>query len=282
MKLMIQKFNANLTIRLLLLFCPVLLLSASRSFCSDSEQNRLILNQRLDSLEVEKQVLKRQGMDISQLEEITLKLRDSLSALREEAPVAKTASKSAFTEQFGFKPRSTFDWIIIAIGSLALLSAILLLLGIIGRARKKKKKHYTFSRKLEPVVEHREFSRPEPELPKYTPGITQSRIKIPESGKLKPQSSEIESEVQPEQDPVYNLRQRISETPPPEDTLGSSSLVADEPITPDSSCHDHPISFNEKVLSAAQEGLSIQEISRRYQISTDQVSLILRVARQKS
>ncbi|MFP4680584.1 MAG: hypothetical protein ACLFQB_08925 [Chitinispirillaceae bacterium] len=234
-------------------------------------EKRLELGQKLDSLEVEKQELKRQGRAIATLERATDSLRDSLSALRRvPASETKTASKSS---PLSLRPRNTFDRIIIGIGLIAALSGIILIIGILRNRREKRKRMtYTYSRKLETVNKPSAKASSSP-----TEDEAQKPIMPPsnlhQSPEPSPTARKADSEVQhSEEDLISTLRDRLSQEESKEKTGSEPPVVAHTP-------QESSMSFNDLVVKSAQEGLSVQDISRRYQLSIDQVTLILKMAK---
>ncbi|MDR0306184.1 MAG: hypothetical protein LBI42_05010 [Chitinispirillales bacterium] len=295
----------------LLLLLPSLLLNAFEvcaSVESDTEQ-RLELRHRLDSLEVEKQTLKRQGKPLSELETMAAQLRDTLSTLRaipESVHQEAQASKSfpffsslpfSFPQWvLSFHPRSFFDWIIVATGLVALLSGFLLIIGIIHtlRAKKRNAKPKMVGRRINLAASSdRESAITAPEIPKIDPNVQPpSGFSGYDFAGRRP--DQVKSRVQnktplADDNPIDRLRERIRNAEPSEQQTAAAPLFASAPPeSPQLPKLPHQLkqqysasglSTQELVMAASQEGLNAQEISRRCQISIDQVNLILRMAK---
>ncbi len=239
---------------------------------------RLELSQKLDSLEVEKQSLKRQGKSIAELERTTKNIRNSLAALRHVPAPPPRTSPTPDTLPFG--PRSTFDWIIIATGLVAAISGIILIIGMLRTRREKRRRmSYTYTRRLQPVnkpVKKTDAEAEEQKRPFIPPVTEQSRTRT--EPKRESPSEVISDQNRTESSDnglITTLRERLSQDTRPEENRSS------RPVIPETPPKTNPMSFNDLVIHSANEGLSVQEISRRYQISIDQVTLILKIAGQK-
>jgi hypothetical protein len=129
-------------------------------------QKKIVLNARLDSLEMEKQNRKRQGRPLAQLDSISATLKDSMNTLKQAialtgdsvapATFADTAavdtSKPSFLDKLKKAhllpplPKTMFDWIIVSVAFIAVLSGIVLLFGLLRAfifRPKKSKPSYT-------------------------------------------------------------------------------------------------------------------------------------------
>lgn len=244
---------------------------------ADEDENVLsrkkVLSARLDSIEMEKQMRKRKGEPLGDLEEECGRIHDSIAALRAKIletdesilqrrkATGKESIIAPFLKSF-FKPAHAFDWIIIVVGVIALVSGIVLIIGLITTVFKRSKR------------------KPKPKPPlhsslkkSYTEKIAQGSPKIPPS----------ESYVAADKDDrsIDALRRRMQKDI--EDIQRFNT--ADSPFTAQDDGHEAPAeqenrdTIREQIVRAAQEGLDVQEISRRYHVSVDQVSLILRVAK---
>lgn len=268
--------------RIFLLFMMLLHGSISSSLGNDPNpmQKRLELSQKLDSLEVEKQSLKRQGESIAELEQATRILRDSLLTLR-HTPARNTRTPSA-PDPLAFRPRSTLDWIITGTGLVAAISVVILIIGMLRTRREKRRRMtYTYTRRLKPLTKQlktkdtkaaeEEAQKPfiPPTSDQFSKRIEQERVSPP------PQADTDRDRAETSDDGLITLRQRLLMDTPPQEKRSA------RPVIPEAPPQTSPMSFNDLVIKAANEGLSIQEISRRYQISIDQVTLILKIAGQK-
>ncbi len=82
----------------------------------------------------------------------------------------------------------------------------------------------------------------------------------------------------PQQTDQVTTNQQQKDKPLPLIPTVSDSENRNAKSTPANQQYQGNLSFNNLILKAAREGLSVQELSRRYQISTDQVLLIIKVA----
>jgi hypothetical protein len=229
---------------------------------------------QLDSLEVEKQARKRLGEPLAELEEESQKIYDSLAILRnqltESIPESlKTGSGDGYPGIFKdilkltWRPASLFDWIIIFVGFIAVFSGVLLVGG----------------------VAHSLFSR----------SGTKSRSRktpLSQAGKLPPLSETrppiINTPAENEDSSLASLRKRmrqdidhIQRFNAPAAPFSSSPNPPEIPRKQDGQ-QESQVSIRETILNAAGEGLSVQEISKKYHISIDQVTLVLRIAKKGS
>lgn len=242
---------------------------------ADQDENALsrkkILSARLDSIEMEKQTRKRKGEPLGDLEEECGRIHDSIAALRVEILETdesilqrrKAAGKESFIAPFlkpFFKPAHVFDWIIIVVGFIALLSGIVLIIGLITTVFRRSK------RKLKPSV------RPQPKK-FHSEKLPQGSPKVPPS----------DSYITADKDDrgIDTLRRRMQKDIEDIQRFNTD----DSPFATRDDEHEaqtereNKDTVREQIIRAAREGLDVQEISRRYHISSDQVSLILRVAK---
>ncbi len=239
-------------------------------------QKLRIFAERLDSLELEKQMRKRQGKSLEDLERAADLIKDSIvgerrqissgeenSALPAEAgDTEKSRSATSPTAVAGLQrwlPKNVFDWIVVAVGGVAIISGAVLVIGLLGlvsrRLRKKKSAaplHEMFPR----------ASRP--------PNLVDSpkvQVDSADSG----------------EDRVELIRQRIQTSEQSSvDGPGGPAIPLDLGNTGEGTASERsadPAQIRNKVIAASLEGLDVLEISRRFHLSADQVSLILRIAR---
>jgi len=312
-----------------LLITSLLLICTFNVYAADtvSAAGRVELLLRLDSIEVEKQTLKRQGKPLRELETAASQIRDSLAAMRAHiAPSEQQRSSeknfslpfslpfsSAVSNSFSkiaFSPRNFFDWFIIVVGIVAVLSVFLLVIGVLHTARAKKRragaaapkakskdksKEKAVSKRMNLAPQENHTAAQLPEIPKMAP-MPQPQTPPPSFGgydfagrvNLNGQSAEAQNkkEVSNSDDKVLALlKERIlSASAPEQQTAAAPLFVTGEQapppkISPAFSAPPVGASAQELVMSASQEGLSAQEISKRHQISIDQVNLILRMAK---
>ncbi|MDR2578722.1 MAG: hypothetical protein LBC70_07960 [Chitinispirillales bacterium] len=276
---------------------------------------RLGLRHRLDSLEVEKQALKRQGEPIAALETAAAALRDSLLEMREHAGAlaGETGGELSSGLPFGldritfpdwlqpFQPHNLFDWIIVGTGLLALLSGALLVFGLILGKRKKGVKP-----KKQPAAKSvgRKINLAPAESPPIIPGPKFQPPSEPRDGlsdlqslmenlrRAAPPPNDTPLPLEPSYTPHTPAHSAKPAAPPPLPPRPLPPLEDEGPPPPlfvpagDTSFPPPPepkpapgTPVNELVIAAAKSGMNDQEISRRYQISVDQVKLILRMAK---
>ncbi len=250
-------------------------------------EKRRVFTERLDSLELEKQWLKRKGRSIEDLERATDLIKDSIVAIRtriaageggvadrkqtgEEVVAPVSRMSLLWRDWCSFLPKTIFDWIVVAITGLAVISGVVLIIGIFGfisRGMKRKKKA------VSPL--HDMFSGTE------GTDLFKGISKVPQT----PAESEEER--------INDIRRRAAWPDPGmrgENNNRSSSLPARPPFngSGDNEVISAPLvpmegrgpqEIKRQVECAARQGLDVQEISRRFHLSADQVSLILRVSR---
>jgi hypothetical protein len=220
--------------------------------------------EKLDSIDMEKQIRKRKGQSLEELEKNALIIKDSIAACktninRENSQPAPHFNESGNGTGFfqnirwvkNLFPHNLFDWIVGIVAGIAILAGFILTIGIIsilrGAIKDKKKPPLKTSDKTE-----------SPPLEK----------KIPSSiDEFNGNDSDHNKER------IESLRKRMSEEsqsfPAP-----SERASVDEPFS--------PVELKKLIIKAALDGADTLEISRKFHVSTDHVSLILRIARQES
>ena len=263
--------------RLSLLFCfilSVIFLIGIKDSIADQDDNAIsrkeILSAKLDSLEMQKQVRKRKGELLEDLEDECRRVHDSIAALRVEIvgtdEMVAWRKKAAGEESFAasllrlfFKPANVFDWIIIIVGFIAVLSGVVLIIGLIHSITKRTRRKPQASMHAPQRKPHTEGS------PKSLHGIPPS-----DSGRAADKGDrEIDTLRRRMHKDIENI-QRFNTT----DSPFSPQDDVRETLTD----QEKKETVRENVIRAAKEGLDVQEISRKFHISVDQVSLILRVA----
>lgn len=246
--------------------------NASADLRKDAIKAKKILSARLDSIEMEKQDRKRQGKPLDDLETESKRIHDSIVLLRTELssvaePVAgddeETGERSSFltTLKSFFNPGSIFDWILIIVGIVALLSGIVLVAGLAHTLSLKKKSK---SRPKAHILPKKPGSPPPPpvERPPEPP----------------PAAPEIATEK--ETRGIESIRKRMESTQPPEQAAAESVSPFAEVNKPEDPPREREKrdSIRDQVILAANDGLDVHEISRKLHVSVDQVTLILRIA----
>lgn len=199
------------------------------------------LNEKIDSVNLEKQIFKRKGQSISEQEKISALLRDSLQQIRNKIENKVTESPN-LNKSPSFSssiiPQNSFDWIIIVTGIMAVFSGIILISGIVKTIRNKPKK-------------------------KNPPKKTSATA---------PKTLDLNSELPTKPLPEFKI---------PDDSLSSqeinSSLVTKKWEKPSMNSPE----IEKLVLQAFHDGMDIPDISRKFQLSSDYVSLVLKVAKKQ-
>ena len=227
------------------------------------------LSMHLDSLELEKQTRIRNDQSFEDLENECRKIRDSINTVKvilnrsndnikkPEEPVQKKHSLNTFLKSL-LKPKNAFDWVIFIIGSITFLSAIILLIGI-GHT-------FIFNRVKRPKPSN---AKKEKKLP-----LPQSSISFSDS-----MNTSSDSFVDTGNKNINNLRKILNndiKSLKQFNTNSSPFPVSDLP-SENMGHFDKGLTISEKILNAANEGLTVLEISRKYHISVNKVSLILHI-----
>lgn len=248
---------------------------------TDAIEKRLEISARLDSLELEKQKMKRAGKPIKELESVSSLLRDSIELLREQMPINTEMKGSANKSNSGrssfiAKPESLFDWLIYAAGGAAVLSGIVLLFGILSSVKKRKKiKNIapvtTLSQKMSsnkngllniPISNEKPVNIPR-ETPKQDlDGINKLREKM-QSGAQAAPSPVSPFERNPASPPVQQA---------PQAAAPNISKPAPKPLSQGAG------DLKQAIITASQRGLSDAEIAKEFKVSIDQVALIIKMS----
>ena len=262
---------------------------------------RAKISMTLDSLEFEKQECKRQGRSLDALESRCHALRDSLDRFRASAsgasfsPVDTSTVKPKQSVTTGKKPsifknlsaripsylvtatsgllnpKSPFDWIMLLVTLVAILSGLVLFFGIITMIRDRLggKKRKGSARGLPPPPPAR--AALPPPRPTASPVAMLQKLK---DTNAKPEPKQIPTPETSVQDTAaaeaLRSRMRAEEAPKPIPPQVTKETVPEPQIT--------GASLRERVLSAHNIGLPPEEIAKNLHVSLDQVKLILRVA----
>lgn len=221
------------------------------------------LNEKIDSLNLEKQIFKRNGKSISEHESAIARLRDSLHQIQNQ--IQKAVIKAPVTNKKpkmpSLLPQNYFDWIIVITGIMAIISGFVLILGIIKNIQNKPSRNY--SKKPQPVIlpkvpySNRETPTQQP-LPPETPLSQEKAFPFNKPPELKKTTFEnSDGFIQPLQ----------AKTRPSAPKWEKPSLNSPE--------------IEKLVLQAYNDGMSISEISRKFQLGSDYVSLLLKVAKKQ-
>lgn len=261
-------FNPMNTINLQLFTILLLTLNLSAAQASGKSNQLLPLTEQkkqlsitLDSLDLLKQDRKRAGHTFTDLDLKQNLIRDSLQLIRSKIQHAtSTDSKSFKTPKSLQKILSSytaFDWFLVILATSALFAGILLLYGVMSKMLTNKRK--------EPLVKPSQRRQFQVENPiKSQPTIGSGPGSNDYSTTIKLQNIE---------DTSYN------ESAP--------NVVANFPTQPDFKADDISSKkstseikneLEQKVVNAVFLGMSIQEVSRKFHLSSDHVSLIIKLS----
>lgn len=225
------------------------------------------LSQRLDSLEIRKQELKRTAQPIDELDKQSQTIRDSLILLRFALEKAVPAMATApvepvpyriggFTVPTRFMPRNVFDRIIAAVILVALAAGVILIIGLIIAALRRR------------GVPRRKRgggrASGAPQLQAMADDFRRQRFDHPPVAGA--------GEINPAQ--VEELRRRVGEQPGPDHNLPAddhSTLQTGQPPRDSDE-------VRRAVINAARDGMTIPQICRRFHLGSDHVALLLKVA----
>lgn len=263
--------NLRLIVQIILILSWYVQLCIGQQSKDNFIESRTRLTQQIDSLDIEKQLKKRLGENISDIEERQSVLQDSLKILRttfqndlasssNQTTLHKRLSintiKSYIPEIFNIaisklNPRSTFDWFILITSAVAFISISILFVVIVASFKRKRR-----TKNVPQQTPSKKLSTQN----KYTPVDNRSArenqaITLLDDLKKKIQIDKIDNEPQ-------NLRTTIRE---PKKVPYES--------TPPAAAND----LESLVLQAYRNGSDIAEISKKFHISSDHVSLIIKV-----
>jgi hypothetical protein len=230
------------------------------------------LTERLDSIDVEKQIRKRQGLPLADLEAQSAAIKDSIAAIRDNmekqaGPVQTEAKRiqaimNMITQGANFYkryiPHSTFDWIILSVAAAAAITCIFMLITFISLLLKKKK-NVIKQKKANPAAKNTlydrtgAYSKPDNPAVSDISGNSKKEIDILRKRILEERPSDIIGDV--------NAERKTEQTE-----------IPDSKIVP---------GIKEEIIAASIKGADISELSKRFHIGTDQVSLILRMAQRE-
>ncbi|MGB7569971.1 MAG: hypothetical protein WBM07_19055 [Chitinivibrionales bacterium] len=252
------------------LFAVVLVsgfLTQDQAFSIDFAAQKSALLQKLDSLDMEKQIRKRKGQSIEDLENLSATIKDSIAGVKKELARGEGVPTSKLNEPAGIQqyvkdfrkylPQNTFDWIVVVVGFIAIIAGAILCVGLIGMALKK-----IFRKKRPPLKTMHEI------FPQTVTKNDSEYLSKSGGGDADAADTRIDS-----------LRQRIKEESIGAPLTGSGQNTVQPSISGEPAADT--AGLKNRIITAAGQGADIQEISRRFRVGADQVSLILRVARQE-
>lgn len=262
-----NKHHCASSLMVVLLFA-VGFLTEERAFCADFAAQKSLLLQKLDSLDVEKQMRKRKGQSIEELEKQSATIKDSIAGVKKELalgegkpkPVLKPNEPAWLPEYIKdirkYLPQNAFDWIVVIVGFIAMIAGLILCIGLLNMLWKK-----VFRGEKKPLKTMHDI---------FPQTVSSSDAEY--SSKSGGPNAEAGDKR------IDFLRQRIEESVGT--TLSDPGTNAARPDISGEKSVD-PAGIKNRIIAAAGLGADIPEISKRFHVSVDQVSLILRVARQE-
>ena len=270
-------------------FCSIvclLPLGGNALASNELSARKRVFAEKLDSIDLEKQLHKRKGESLEDLEKASEALKDSIAEVKRQMPQQSgqgqeseqvedtggknTASGATGTDRFlglqKFLPKTLFDWVVDIVGLIAIISGIVLLIGLFGlisRGLRKKKKAVPIHQPLHEIFPRSYAADAYDRIPKVPDGQTEENNET-----------------------IASLRKRVADagaSPQGQDEEGVLATVDDSDAAGGGNGPSgKPLGAQElkkQVLLAARKGLDVSEISRRFHLSSDEVSLILRMAR---
>jgi len=225
---------------------------------------------KLDSIELEKQIRKRRGEPLDELESESRAIYDSIVVLRRQLdgtsedglPSLEGDEESSPLRallRFFRKPVHIFDWIIVVVGLIAVLSGIILISGLV---------HTIFSRTRK---SSRQSVRPSLKKSQSDYVSKDSSVGPPlVSSQMTDKDDKDITLLRKRMKRDIDRIQRFNDAPSPFSTAEKNGAGNKE--------QDDTDTLRDDIIRAAQEGLDAQDIARKYHVSVDQVALILRVA----
>lgn len=229
-----------------------------------------------DSLDLQKQMFKRNGLSVSEIERHQAEIKDSLVILKNYIYKQSTTKPSPLKKdqkspiKFVNRPRDIFDWTVIIVAIVAVFSGIMLCIGIIRRIlcyqknRNQKKRKNHSQKTAAPVREAMASVYPE-----------NKKDTIPQKAYDHDQKDTVTDSIS-NNDPIERLRQKVTTAPVDHDEKSKKQLISDVVFQGE---RDGIVSsdIEQQVLTAAREGLDIAAISRKFHLSSDHVSLIVKI-----
>jgi hypothetical protein len=230
-------------------------------------EERETISRRLDSLDLIKQDLKREGKAITEIELRQTRLKDSLNYVRNQIQATSRESvPSKHRKSPGFiqKPANFFDWIIVIVGGVAFFSGLMLIMGISRSFSSRKNRKAGKKRQTPPPpvkkVNETVHNTPESAFPDLSDSTADSSLTRDVS------ITSIQHRIARSEPSAIQSAPKIPELP------RKSALQSSPRPT------DQESSLESQVLAAAKSGLDALAISRKFQISVDHVALLLKMS----
>ncbi|MBD3421109.1 MAG: hypothetical protein GF398_13415 [Chitinivibrionales bacterium] len=258
-------------------------------------EQKVTLTARLDSLELEKQKQKRRGNSLQELEQHTAVVKDSIERLRKRIALSNTSPVKGFFKNWSASgeqapgrvaektlvPGDLFDWIIVIVGAIALLAGLVLLFGLLkswtrrtGAQQKKAQKSPPSPASVSESARQNRPAQPSPVSPE-TP-LYKATYQRPRSTSRNAEEAKNTNHASRDEG-IELLRQRIGDDIQRIRQFDKSERPAalqDEK----SGTHRSEADVKKQILAAARAGMDAATISKKFHVSADQVTLIMKMA----
>lgn len=244
------------TIHLSIFFITLLFLTGIASINQNNivlplvEKKKLLL-QSMDSLDLLKQNQKRHGQSFAEIESKQQNILDSLNSIRNKIQTQLSSSPSKAKSSSPFKYLNIIDLTLLVTGVIALFCGIMLLYGIAKKMLIPQNKKSSIKRKDTPSLKGNTA------MP-LTDNLSDNTKKIVIDSKDDP-NNEFNFNIQTE---LEKLQVQITNETVATPAISSSNIT----------------DLEESVIKASLNGMNVQEISRQLHLSSDHVSLIVRLA----
>lgn len=220
------------------------------------------LGEKIDSIEVEKQAKKRTGLPLEELEAKTDVFRDSIKTLRQElgqaappvaaaSPVRKKSIPNNLKQLLSGLKNQLYDRILIAAGILTIIIGLFFLFVALALKSRRKKQSAAQNQTNKAAAQYEDVRRK----------VAAAQNAYPDSFT----NTTFESAA-------------LASAIPPSSQAVPTAAPATQPRLPAQSSEGD---LKELVLKAGNEGLDAKEISRRFHISIDLVTLMLKMAKKQ-
>ena len=273
--------------------CIFLIAPLWRALPDDSIGNvfmKSALMERLDSIDMEKQIRKRKGQSLEDLEKKSLLLKDSITALKmginrtdvtRATPKPSAGAALRLGQVSRFLPRNAFDWVVFVFAAIALIAGAILCIGLISMLWKtitsnKKTPLKTMRENLSLREEH----TPAPDVLSKNSGKNTDVLDKGIDSLKKRISKASENSGNPWGGALSGSAPKSPQEPAVQADIhkGSNALETTPVSSAKQSAPQAAHDLKSLILQAAREGADTMEISKKFHVGVDQVTLILRVA----
>ncbi len=209
-----------------------------------------------------------------------------------------------------FPPKNPFDWIVLALVAVAIASLLVLIAGLVGGRKKQKIAHKGARRqpcahsppagseqprkatgpvRFKQNDTHTHSPAPEHQAPPRTRQQNDpspaTKYREPSAGHAPTQENGTGAEKKRDEDYDYKkiqgLRARIRNTDEATTPAMRPQNPNSSPSQPGETAQSSFLSTKQLILQSAQQGMNVQQISKKYHVSVDHVYLILKMAGKK-